>query len=318
MSRPATVRRCQLLPRLSVKLLVLYTTAPEAQSERVPIEFSVTAAAECVASSIPGSAIQGIAGEMREVVAAIERHQPDLIFNCCEAPLGRPDREPHVAALFEWLGVPFTGSGSECLALCRRKDRVNALLAAAGIAVPRRGGGFPCIVKPADEDGSYGIWTGSICENNTEVERARSYLNGRVLVEEFLPGREFPVSLWGATTPEYLSLAETQFQGGMRLRTYFAKWHGGFEHRNTLVVYESVIEPSLRKAIGDIARAAWETVEARGYLRVDIRLDADGGPCVLDVNPNPEIAPGCGLHQAVVEAGWEWPRFIQKQIEWAL
>ena len=62
--------------------------------------------------------------------------------------------------------------GSETFALCRRKDWVKPLLAAAGIAVPRDSG-FPCIVKPADEGGSYGIRTGSICENAAEVERAQ-------------------------------------------------------------------------------------------------------------------------------------------------
>lgn len=299
-----------------MKVLVLYTLFPEGRLDRAPLEFSVKEAAECVAGALPGAVVEGVAGEAREVLAALDRHQPAVVFNCCEAPLGRPDREPHVAALLEWLGVRFTGASSECLALCRRKDRVNPLLAAAGIAVPRNGG-FPCIVKPADEDGSYGVWTGSICENAAEIERARGYLTGRVLVEEFLPGREFVVALWGARTPEHVSLAETRFEGGMRLRTYFGKWHEGIERRNTPVVYDPEMEPALRAAVVEAARRAWEVVEARGYLRVDIRLDAEGRPHVLDVNPNPEIAPGCGLHQAVCEAGWEWPRFVQTQIEWA-
>jgi len=299
-----------------VKVLVLYTLCPEARPDRVPLELSVTRAAECVARAIRGAAVEGVTGEPHEVQGALDRHRPDVVFNCCEAPLGRPDREPHVAALLEWIGVRFTGAGSECLALCRRKDRVNPLLAAAGIAVPRSGG-FPCIVKPADEDGSYGVWTGSICENAAEIERARSYLKGRVLVEEFLPGREFVVALWGAGTPENVSIGETLFQGGMRLRTYFGKWHEGIERRNTPIVYDSEIEPALRAAVVEAARGVWRVVEARDYLRVDVRLDAAGRPHVLDVNPNPEMAPGCGMHAAVTEAGWEWPRFIQKLIEWA-
>jgi len=299
-----------------VKVLVLYTRCPEERLDRVPVEFSVTKAAECVASVISGAVIEGVGGEMREVLGTIERHRPDVVFNCCEAPLGRPDFEPHVASLLEWIGLPFTGAGSECLALCRRKDRVNPILAAAGIAVPRSGG-FPCIVKPADEDGSYGVWTGSICENAADIARARGFLTGRIVVEEFLPGREFCVALWGAGTPENASICETLFEGGMRLRTYFAKWHEGVERRHTPVVYGSEIEPALRSAIVETARGAWRVVEARHYLRVDIRLDAEGRPHVLDVNPNPEISPGSGLHLAVTEAGWEWPRFVHKLIEWA-
>ena len=298
-----------------MKVLVLYSIPPEARLDRVPVELSVTLAAEGVAGALPDAVIEGV-GEAREVLGALEKHQPGVVFNCCEAPLGRPDREPHVAALLEWLGVPFTGATSECLALCRRKDRVNPLLTNAGIAVPRDGG-FPCIVKPADEDGSYGVWTGSICENAAEVERARGYLSGQILVEEFLPGREFTVSLWGARTPDHVSIGETLFAGGMRLKTYFGKWHEGYESRNTPLAYDSEIEPALRAAIIEAARGAWRVVEARGYLSVDARLDQAGCPRVIDVNPNPEIAPGFGMHRAVREVGWEWPHFIRKQIEWA-
>jgi D-alanine-D-alanine ligase len=284
--------------------------------DRAPLEFKLTEAVEGVLDCLPGAVSEGIVGDVREVLDVLERYQPDVVFNCCEAPQTRPDLEPHVAALFEWLGVRFTGAGSDCLALCRRKDRVNPLLAAAGIAVPRTGG-FPCIVKPADEDGSFGVWTGSICENAEEVERAHKHLQGHTLVEEFLPGREFVVALWGEREPEHVSVGETLFQSGMRLRTYFAKWHEGFERRNTPLVYDSPIAPALRAAIVEAARGAWHVVGAHGYLTVDVRLDAADRPHVLDVNPNPEIAPGFGMHRAVREVGWQWPAFVLKQIEWA-
>jgi D-alanine-D-alanine ligase len=270
-----------------------------------------------VASTLPGAAAVGVLGELDEVLAAIRAHRPDVVFNACEAPLGRPDRETHVAALLEWMGVPFTGAGSETLALCRRKDWVKPLLAAAGIAVPRNGG-FPCIVKPADDDGSYGIWTGSICENEAEVERARSHVKGPVLVEEFLPGREFVVSLWGEREPGHVSLGETVFQGGMRLITYAGKWRvDSVDFRDTPLVYNPEVAPDLRAEIVAAAQGAWRVVGARHYLRVDVRLGADGRPRVLDVNPNSELTPGVGMHRAVIEAGWEWSDFVRKLVAWA-
>ena len=302
-----------------MNVLVLYTVFPDSVVAvgRVAGEFALTEAAQCVAAALPGVAAVGVRGELDEVLDAIRKHQPDVVFNACEAPLGRPDRETHVAALLEWMGVRFTGSGSETLALCRRKDWVKPLLAAAGIAVPRDGG-FPCIVKPADEDGSYGIWTGSICENAAEVERARGYLQGPVLVEEFLPGREFVVSLWGAGTPDHVSIGETVFQGGMRLITYAGKWRvESVDFRDTPLIYHHEIEPGLRDAIVAPARGAWRVVGARGYLRGDVRLDADERPHVLDVNPNSELTPGVGMHRAVMEAGWNWPDFVRKLVEWA-
>ena len=219
-----------------MKVLVLYSIP--LRQDRATLEFAMSDAAECVAGAIENAPVAAVRGEVREVMAALEKHQPDVVFNCCEAPLGRPDLEQHVAALLEWLGVRFTGSHSECLALCRRKDHVNPLLAAAGIPVPRCDDfGFPCIVKPADEDGSYGIWTGSICENQAEIDRARAHLPGRVLLEEFLPGREFVVSLWGAGSPEHHSIGETLFEGGVRLKTYAGKWRSGtVEFRNAPMI----------------------------------------------------------------------------------
>lgn len=302
-----------------MKVLVLYTVFPDSvvAVDRVAGEFALTEAAECVAAALPGAATVGVVGDLDEVLGAIRKHHPDVVFNACEAPLGRPDREAHVAALLEWIGVRFTGAGSETIALCRRKDWVKPLLAAAGIAVPRDGG-YPCIVKPADEDGSYGIWTGSICETAAEVERARGYLQGPVLVEEFLPGREFVVSLWGEHGPEHVSIGETVFQGGMRLITYASKWRvDSVDFRDTPIVYPPEMAPDLRDAVVAAARGAWRVVDARGYLRVDVRLDAAGHPHVLDVNPNSELTPGVGMHRAVTEAGWDWAAFVRKLAEWA-
>jgi D-alanine-D-alanine ligase-like ATP-grasp enzyme len=59
-------------------------------------------------------------------------------------------------------------------------------------------------------------------------------------------------------------------------------------------------------------------VEARGYMRVDVRLDVTGQPRVIDVNPNAELGPGVGICFAVGEAGWPYETFVRKLAEWAL
>ncbi len=300
-----------------MKVLVLHTLPPEiVPPGRVADEFELHEAAEEIARAFPGAVSAGVRGRADEIISLLSARQPDVIFNLCEAPLGRPDLEAHVAALFEWLGVPFTGCGSETLALCRRKDRTDAALAACGVPVPRAAGGFPCIVKPADEDGSAGIDDASVCENEEELKRARARLSGPVVVQEFLPGREFSVSLWGCAEPDSISIGETRFEGGLRLNTYTAKWdEQSAAYDNSPLFYQAELEPSLQKAVWAAARGAWRAVEARGYLRLDIRLDAEGEPRVLDVNPNPAIWPWTGIHRAVMEAGWTWERFVRLQVE---
>lgn len=300
------------------RVLVLHTLPPErASAGRSRDEFDLSEAAAAVAAALPEARVAGVRGEAREILALLEKERPDVLFNACEAPLGRPDLEAHVAALLEWSGVRFTGCGSETLSLCRRKDRVGAVLSAAGVSVPREGV-FPCIVKPADEDGSAGISAQSVCRDAGEVARARALWDGPVVVQEFLPGREFAVSLWGARGPEHESFGEFCFRGGLTLNTYASKWDiDSADFANSPLSYAADIAAPLRAAVLEQARGAWRAVEARGYLRVDVRLDALGQPRVLDVNPNPELAPGVGIHRAVTEAGWTWERFVRQQVAWA-
>jgi len=301
-----------------MKTLVLHTVPPEElPAGRAAGEFDLTEAAEEIARALPGAAVAGVRGEVREVLSILDSHRPDVVFNLCEAPLGRPALEPQVAALFEWADVRFTGSGSETLALCRRKDRTKAVLAAAGVPVPRVGR-FPCIVKPRDEDGSAGLDHDAVCGDADAIERARARSGGPVLVEEFLSGKEFVVSLWGRTRPEHISIGEVAFENGLRLFTYAAKWHlDSGDYANSRLHYHTEIDPPLRAALTAAARGAWRAVGARGYLRLDARLDEDGLPRVLDVNPNPDVTPELAMHRAVTEAGWTWERFVRNQVDWA-
>jgi len=302
-----------------VRILILHTLPPDVvDAGRDRAEFDLSVAVQSVADVLPDAIICGVRGESREVIDVIERHEPDVVFNACEAPLGRPDLEAHCAALFEWLNVPFTGCGSEALALCRRKDHTNAVLAAAGVPLPRADR-FPCIVKPAAEDGSAGIHACSVCSDEAALARARSRVDRPFVVQEFLTGREFPVSLWGREDPTYCAIGEVVYANGLQLITYAAKWDPeSLDFANSPVRYDTTIEPALHDAILASARGAWRALGLRGYARIDVRLDADGMPCVLDVNPNSDLTPGGGIHLAARESGWTWERFIRTQIEWAL
>lgn len=301
-----------------MKVLVLHTLPPtEASAGRTVDEFDLSSAAHGIAESLGEAKAKGIRGEPQEILALIDALQPKVIFNLCEAPLGRPDLEAGVAALFEWLGVRFTGSGSETLALCRRKDRMNAALSAAGVPIPLMGG-FPCIVKPADEDGSAGIHADSVCHDEAALARAKARLQGPAVVQNFLSGREFVASVWGRVEPEYFSIGETTFQNDLRLITYAAKWDlDSLDFAYSPLDYNTAIDARLREAIVKAVSGAWYVAEIRGYARVDVRLDEHRAPAILDVNPNPELGPGVGICRAVQEAGWTWERFLRKQVEWA-
>ncbi len=301
-----------------MKVVVLHSLPPLATANgRRVWEFDLSAAAEGIREVMPDAKVVGVRGEVEEVLAVLSKHRPDVVFNLCEAPLGRPDREAHAAALLEWLRIPFTGSRSETLALCRRKDRVHAALSSAGVPVPRSGV-FPCIVKPADEHSSAGLDHGSICADAEALAVAAARWDGPVVTQEFLPGREFAIALWGRSSPGHFSIGETCFQNELRLNTYAAKWDiESRDFANSPLSYLTDIEASLRERILAAANASWHAVGACGYLRVDLRLDDSGAPRVIDVNANPELSPEVGMHRAVTETGWTWERFVRRQIEWA-
>src|SRR5262245_24364503 len=117
-----------------MQVLVLYTLPPHrVGAGRSASEFDLHAAASEVVRVLPGAEAVGVEGFPTEILRILESRRPDAVFNLCEAPQGCPELESTFAGLLEWLGVPFTGSGSETLALCRRKDLTKSVLATAGI-----------------------------------------------------------------------------------------------------------------------------------------------------------------------------------------
>jgi D-alanine-D-alanine ligase-like ATP-grasp enzyme len=301
-----------------VSVLILHTLPPErADAGRWEWEFDLHETAETIAAELPGAVIVGVHGHPDELTAAIARTGPDVVFNLCEAPLGNPRLEPHAAMLFEWLGVPFTGSRSDTLALCRRKDLTKSVLAAAGVRVPRSAV-FPCIVKPLDEDGSAGITLDSVCGNEREAAAAIARASGPVIVEEFVPGREFVVSMWGRGEPECLAIGEIGFSGGVSIVSYEGKWDmESYAYLNAPLVMDRALDSALEGRLLEAARRSWRATGLRGYGTVDLRLDESGTPCVIDVNPNAALNAEGRVYRAVERAGWAWSHFLRQQIAWA-
>lgn len=246
----------------------------------------------------------------------------DLAFNLAEGVGGRSEDEARVAALLELAGIPFTGASSETLSLCRRKDRSNAVLRAAGLPVPEwavvsSGGdgdwaGFPAIVKPAGEDGSVGIHEWSVVEDRLELRAALARLGGAGLVQRYVGGRELNVGLVGS---EVLPVAEIEFADPQRVVSYAAKWAAdSVDDRSTRAVCPARIPARLEQEVLVLGRAAWSAVGGRGYGRVDIRTDEAGRPYVLDINPNPDLAPSAGLARMAAAAGWGYGELVRRII----
>ncbi len=257
-----------------------------------------------------------------------------LVFNLCEGLNNQGAGEPVAAALVELLGIPLTGAPSEMLALCLRKDRANAVLRAYGIPVPdwmlarpdeapgpwRR---FPAIVKPAGEDGSFGIAADSVVRNQAELEAvlARGCRQwGRMLVQRFVRGREFTLAIVGGRV---LPHAEIDFKtlppSLPPIVTYAAKWdYGSPEERGTVPVCPARMTARLAKELTRLAGRVWAAVDAAGYGRIDVRVDGRGTTFVTDVNPNPDLGESVGLARQAAAAGWSYVDLVARIVEDAL
>lgn len=265
-----------------------------------------------------------------EWAARLAQDSVQLVFNLCEAVGGTSVLEAPAAGVLELLGLPFTGSSAETLALARRKDRVNALLERAGLPVPawrlvgpgeavppwRR---YPAIVKPAGEDASLGISQESVVRDAAELAAAleRAWQYGAAVVQEFLSGREFNV---GLVDDEVLPVAEILFEGmppgHWPLLCYRAKWDtGSAEDRGSVPQCPAQLDRRTREEAIRLARAAWRMIEGQGYGRVDLRTDSAGRLHVLEVNPNPDLSPTAGLTRMAGARGWSYAELISRVVQ---
>jgi len=251
--------------------------------------------------------------------------RPAFVFNLVESVEGL-GRLIHLApALYESLGLPYTGAGSEAMYLTSNKPLAKRLLAAAGIATPEwieqavsslpmPAFAGPYIVKSAWEHASIGIDESSVVDDGRKLaaiarKRQRRF-GGEWFAERFIDGREFNLSLLGGPDGvELLPPAEMLFvdypQGKRRIVDYAAKWHAGtFEFCNTVrqFEFEEADRPLLAR-LEDIAKTCWRLFGLSGYARVDCRVDAEGRPWVLEINVNPCLSPDAGFAAAAARSG---------------
>lgn len=281
------------------------------------------------ALTVEGHKVREVPITGKGLAAALASCDPaeHIVFNWCEEIPGIPHSEVQVAAHLEQLGYTYTGSTPEVLSLAWDKGAVKAMLAAHGIPTPfgwvvgtdnlKEWHRFPAIVKPAFEHCSMGVDRNAVVFDQEALRDRVCYVKAKFsqpsLVEDFIDGREFHVTLWGNGPVHMLPPAEMDFSAFPDVRDHLCTFDSKFTPGSR--DYES-IESRIPAALAAgqmeaLRRTSIETyrcIGCRDYARIDLRL-RDDLFYVLDVNPNPDFSPDTSLAYAAEAAGMSYGAF---------
>ncbi len=258
-----------------------------------------------------------------------------VVLNCCDSIPGVPHSEALVARHLDAMKFTYTGSQADSIELSWDKPKTKEVLQKNGLPTPEgRAFGdtncsdwkcFPAIVKPALEHCSYGLTSESVVTNHAELKKRIKYILDSfaepALVEDFIDGREFHVTVWGNGAPEILPAVEMDFKAFSdfhdRLCTYDSKFTPNSRHYTQIEsIVPAVLTPEEQKSLETIVMKAYGISGCRDYARFDLRL-RDGIFYVLDVNPNPDIGYDASMASAAELVGYPYGKMISSLVNFA-
>ncbi|MFH1139230.1 MAG: D-alanine--D-alanine ligase [Pseudomonadota bacterium] len=243
-------------------------------------------------------------GHVRNLVSALAQGRGwDLVFNIAEGVWGY-GRESQVPGLLEAYNLPYTFSDPLTLALTLHKGMAKRVVRDHGLATPDFALveneldvdavdlPYPLFAKPVAEGTGKGVTTASRIENREELglvcRRLLEQFRQPVLVETFLPGREFTVGIVGTgAAARVIGVMEVILLATAEAGVYSFTNKEQFEERVTYLLPD---DAEAGRA-GDLALAAYRALGCRDAGRVDVRSDACGRPNFIEVNPLAGLHP---------------------------
>lgn len=247
-----------------------------------------------------------------DITERLRNDKVDFVFNISEGHHGR-NRESHLPSIFEFLGIPYSGSDPLTLGMTLDKTIMKKMAFYAGIPSPRYRVvtvpddieaidgklSYPLISKPAWEGSSKGVYESSKVFDKSALHKSIMHLltiypNQPVLVEEYIEGREITVGVIGNNPPRVLGLMEIVNKKDPEKDIFYCMetkrdWE-------SMVDYASPpnINRVLDKHIKDYALMAFGEFGCRDISRIDFRVSKHEKPYLLDINPLPGLSPQYG------------------------
>ena len=248
-------------------------------------------------------------GGGRDFLTSVLQEKVDIVFNISEGLGNYRSREAQVPGVLEMLQIPYTGSDPLCLAVCLDKPLTKQLIADAGIATPKwqvvsdknhlhslnwELFPVPAFVKPVHEGSSKGVRFVSRIDRREDIARVAGdlldYYRQPVLVEEFMPGDEFTVGVVGNASPGVVGIMRIVPKTNKADFVYSLEVKRDWEK---LVEYEcpANLDESILDKIRKASVKTFEVLGCRDFARIDFRLDKNGTPNFLEINPLPGLNP---------------------------
>jgi D-alanine-D-alanine ligase len=277
--------------------------------------------------------IQGVHQDFAAIRASVEEFKPDIVFNLLEAFADVTTFDQNVVSFLELMRVPYTGCNPRGLMLARDKSLSKQLLAYHRIPVPeftvvRRGRKavltkrlrFPLIVKSLFFEASAGISQASVVESGEQLARRVQFIHDSLgtaaIVERFIDGRELYVGALGNERVQVFPVWEMSFSNmpgnTWRIATERVKWNTTYQQRHGIQTAEAELPDGVAERIRHIVKRAYQVLDLSGYARIDLRLDNEGRPFVIEANPNPQLAHAEDFAESGERAGLSYERLLER------
>ena len=244
----------------------------------------------------------------------------DVVFLGLHGACGEDGR---IQAALDLLGVPYTGSGYLGSALAMDKDLTKRLVAAAGVRVPESRVvaygeedvariaaevKLPCVVKPVDSGSSIGV---AIPQTAAELEKALTdnLRLGRVMIEEYVKGREIDVAVLNDRALPSIEIIPKQG---------FYDYKNKYQAGATVEICPTEIEPEIEAELGRAALTAHRTLGLKDYSRADFMVNEKGEVYFLEINTLPGMTPTSLMPQEAAAVAIDYEALCQKLVDLAL
>ncbi len=302
------------------------------ENEEQPWAMSLAKVSESVASALKAKGYQVTffdSADFPKVILDLKNSDVDLVFNLADKTNLSAPAKADMAAILEGLQIPYTGSSPLTLSLAQDKIKFKKMLSYHNIPTAKwdyayavdedidESLRYPLIVKPSTSDHSLGINNESVVNNKEELRAQLAHVIGKLgvpaLVEEYIEGDEYDVSILGSDFDDFevLPLSRTIFKNlppeYRNIYTFEAKW-GANPIYNDIIVQQPPknISKKLETLLTEIALDTYNILDCQDYGRVDLRVDANDNPYVLELNANPSLDQAASIAQSAKILGIDY------------